>query len=183
MTETLKNLFDPDGNLDERSVEFLTNALASSAQQGFDYLKFKASLHQLKQLNMDDSTAVKSAFATASTVGLSKDKLLHSSELYRKVLMQEKDQFEAAMRHQLEKRVATKEDETEYLKAKVLEYKQKIAELEKQIASYDKKINNADQEIEAEKTKIQSTQQKFVEAHKAFIEALDADMDLFKQTL
>jgi len=183
MNQTIKHLFDPEDKLDQRSVEFLTNALASSSQQGFDYLKFKSSLQQLEALNMDQTTAVKSAFATAGTVGLSKDRLIHSSEHYRKVLMQEKEQFEAAMRSQLEKRVSNKEDETEYLKEKIIEYKQKIKELQENIASYESKVNSADEAIEQEKEKIRSTQEKFVDAHGAFIKALDEDVRLFKEIL
>ncbi len=183
MNESLKNIFAPGDQLDSKSVEFLINALASNSQQGFDYLKFKAAMHQLQGLGMDEATSVKNAFVTASTVGLSKDKLIHSSEIYRKVLVQEREQFDAAMRNQLEKRVASKEDETEYLKEKIIEYKQKIAELEENIRSYEQKVANADSEIDREKEKILSTQNKFEEVHSVFMETMEKDLKLFKEIL
>lgn len=183
MNNSIKKLFDPSDQLDPKSVEFLTNALASSTQQGFDYLKFKSSVQASKDLGLSDDMAIKTAFATASSIGLTKDKLIHSIELYSKVLSQEKQQFEAAMKNQMEKRVAARMDETEYLKSKILEYKDKIKELESNIASYESKVNSADSEIEQEKSKINSTQQRFVDAHHGFAETIAADLKLFKEIL
>lgn len=183
MKESIRSLFDPNNELDEKSVEFLVNALDSHPQQGFDYLKFKTSVEQLLKMGMDESTAVRSAYATASTIGLTKDKLRHSQELYQKVIISEREQFEAAMRNQLQKRVASKEDETEYLKEKIIEYKQKIDDLQKQITSYQDKVNNADAAISKEREKISTTKKRFIEAHESFIETIKKDQTLFDQYL
>ena len=76
MQKDLKNIFGSTTGLDDKSMEYLTSALAKNNLPGFDYLEFKQSLGALASLNMDEATAYKSAFATASTVGLTKEKLL-----------------------------------------------------------------------------------------------------------
>ncbi|MBK9102994.1 MAG: hypothetical protein IPL92_00055 [Saprospiraceae bacterium] len=57
---------------DQKSVDFLENAMVKQAQPGFDYLKFKQSIEQLAGLKLDGPTSLKSAFATASTMGVTK---------------------------------------------------------------------------------------------------------------
>ena len=79
MQKNLKNIFGNDHGLDEKSVDYLTSALAKNNLPGFDYLEFKQSLAALADLGMDEPTAIKSAFATASTVGLTKDKLVKTA--------------------------------------------------------------------------------------------------------
>ena len=67
MAIDLKKLFLGDEQ-DKFSVA-LVKALKSSAQPGFDYLKFKQSVKTMADMNMDTETSFKSAFATASTHG------------------------------------------------------------------------------------------------------------------
>ena len=76
MQSKLKSIFGNHHGLDERSINVLTKALENANLPGFDYLEFKQSLAALTQMNMDEAMAIKSAFATASTMGLTKEKLL-----------------------------------------------------------------------------------------------------------
>ena len=75
----ISQLLGLQGSIDQKSVDFLENALIKQSQPGFDYLKFKQSISQLANLNLDTSTSLKSAFATASTMGVTKDSLLQSA--------------------------------------------------------------------------------------------------------
>jgi adenine-specific DNA methylase len=90
MAINLKKAFSKAENMDEKSLDFLTKALQKGNLPGFDYLEFKQSLEALHAMNMDESLAFQSAFATASTMGLTKEKLLKSVSHYQKVLEQEK---------------------------------------------------------------------------------------------
>src|SRR5690349_1625916 len=86
---------------DQKSVDFLENALVKQTQAGFDYLKFKQSIDQLAGLKLDGPTALKSAFATASTMGVTKDSLIDSAKHYLKILGEEKKQFDQALTNQV----------------------------------------------------------------------------------
>ena len=179
----IKALFGQNIELDNKSVEFLSNALSTNSQQGFDYIKFKSSLNALKKLNQDDLTAVRSAYATASTLGVTKDKLLQSAMHYKNVLNKEKEQFDLALQKQMTQRVASKQDEAVYLHEKIKEYELKIKELKKQIDDFQYKIDHADKEIEEAKEKIESTKDRFEHTFDAFVKQIDNDISLIQQVL
>ncbi|MEZ4920023.1 MAG: hypothetical protein R2792_13045 [Saprospiraceae bacterium] len=82
---TNQALFTSD-NTDEKSLTFLTQAIEKNNLPGFDYFEFKRAVSSLLQMDIDEATAYKSAFATAATMGLTKDKLLETASYYRNVV-------------------------------------------------------------------------------------------------
>jgi len=179
MQNDLKPIFGSVHGLDPKSVAFLTDALAKSNLPGFDYLEFKLALTRLSALNMDEATSIKSAFATAGTVGLSKDKLIETAKHYKKVLQREHDQFGQALENQIQKKVAGKQKEVEKLKAQIDKHKEKIQELEAQVAKYQHTIDNADEEITDAKSKIEATKDGFEHTHQSIMNQIDKDIENF----
>ena len=177
MQKDLKVIFGDHHGLDDKSIGYLTNALSKSNLPGFDYLEFKQSLAALGSMNMDEETAIKSAYATASTLGLTKDKLLKTTEHYKKVLMNEKVQFDAALQKQINQRVHAKEAELEKLKKQIDEYKSKIAQLEQKIAKNQATIEKQDDVIQKAKDKIESTKDGFELTLQSILNAIDKDID------
>ena len=155
----------------------LTKALEKNNLDGFDYIEFKQSLGRLRALNMDESTAYKSAFATASTVGLTKDKLLKTAEHYKKVLFNEKQQFDEALQKQMEQRVESKRTEVEKMKKQVEDYKAKIKQLEEKIAKAQSTIDHADEHIQAARQKIESTKEAFEATLQSILKEIDQDIE------
>jgi hypothetical protein len=105
MQNKLKAIFGNHHGLDEKSIEYLTKALEKKNLPGLDYLEFKQSLGALLDMDMEETMAFKSAFATSATMGLTKEKLRKTAEHYKNVLTEEKEQFDAA----LEKQVKTED--------------------------------------------------------------------------
>lgn len=176
MQKDLKTLFGKDHGLDQKSVEFLTNALEKSNLPGFDYIEFKQSLSALAAMNMDEMTAFKSAFATASTVGLTKMKLLETAEHYKKVLKDEKSQFDVALQNQMQQRVAGKQKEVEKLRSQIQQHEDKIAQLKEQISKFQATIDGADAQIDAAKQKINATQTNFETTHQSILNQIEKDI-------
>ncbi|MEZ5044918.1 MAG: hypothetical protein R2828_33780 [Saprospiraceae bacterium] len=177
MEKNLKALFGEHHGLDSKSVDFLTSALAKNNLPGFDYLEFKQSLGALAKLNMDEETAIRSAFATASTVGLTKDKLVKTADHYKKILQTEKDQFDAALQKQIQQKVASKQIEVEKLKKQVEEYRIKIQQLEEKIISSQQIIDSADETISAAKEKIDATRHSFETALQSILNQINKDIE------
>ncbi len=177
MQKRLKDLFGKDHGLDEKSIQFLTTALEKNNLPGFDYIEFKQSLLALEAMNMEEETAFKSAYATASTLGLTKDKLLKTAEHYKKVLMNEKVQFDAALQKQIHQRVHAKEQELETLKKQIEDFKQKIAQLESKIANNQDAIERQDDVIQKAKDKIESTKDGFELTLQSLLNAIDKDIE------
>ncbi|MEO1713407.1 MAG: hypothetical protein AAFU60_08740 [Bacteroidota bacterium] len=177
MNKDLKSIFGSVTGLDEKSVQFLTSALAKNNLPGFDYLEFKQSLANLASMNIDEETSFKSAFATATTVGLTKENLLTSAAHYKKVLDQEKRQFDSALEKQMQQKVASKKSEVEKLKAQVEQYREKIRDLEAKIAKAEGTIANADDHIQASLEKIQTTHDNFAFTFQSILNQIEKDID------
>jgi chromosome segregation ATPase len=181
MQKDLKDVFGSTTGLDQKSLDFLTQALVKNNLPGFDYLEFKQSLNALSNLNMDEATAYKSAFATASTVGLTKDKLLKTAEHYRAVLMQEKQAFDQALKKQVQQKVESKKVEVEKLKKQILDYQAQIAKLQEEIVKNQQIIDQADESIQQSMDKIKQTEEQFELTFQAILNQINCDLEDIKQ--
>lgn len=181
MQKDLKDVFGSTTGLDQKSLDFLTQALVKNNLPGFDYLEFKQSLNALSTLNMDEATAYKSAFATASTVGLTKEKLLKTAEHYRGVIMQEKQAFDQALKKQVQQKVESKKVEVEKLKKQILDYQAQIAKLQEEITKNQQVIDHADESIQQSMDKIQQTEEQFELTFQAILNQINCDIEDIKQ--
>ena len=178
MNIDLNELFNPNRDLDEKSTMALLRALVGSHNSGFDYLKFKQSVKSLGAMNMDEGTSYKSAFTTATTMGLTKKKLLASANRYLGVLQGESETFTDALRAQIDKNVNSRESMIAQLEERISENKAKISELEREIQLYQTKIDNVDTDIEAAQTKIDGTKEKFRNSYVTITDILKKDIEL-----
>lgn len=172
----MKDFFGTHHGLDERSMESLVGALERENLPGFDYLEFKQALERLQELNMDEEVAFKSAFATASTMGLTKEKLLKTAAHYKKVLDKEQVSFDTALKNQIKAKVDGKRKEVSTLRKRLKEYEAKIAELEKLKAAAEKTISEADATITAAQESINDVHQRFEATLKALQNQIDQDV-------
>jgi septal ring factor EnvC (AmiA/AmiB activator) len=180
---SIESIFEK-AELDTKSLEFLVNALKANTQQGFDYLKFKQSIIALRNtMNLPEDIAVKSAFATAATMGITKDKLIESIQHYQLILQKEKTEFDNAHAKQKNIKINQKQNETNFLQEKIKAHQAQIAELEKQIKEFQYKIDHADKEIEEARQKIQETKERFDETYAYFDTVLKSDIDTFTKYL
>ena len=176
MAKDLRIIFGDMHGLDEKSVDTLTKALNNANLPGFDYLEFKQSLGALSGLNMDEAMAIKSAFATAATMGLTKIKLIETAQHYKSVLAGERNKFQQALDNRVQARVEGKKLEIERLKKQVEEYKTKIKQLEDQIIKHQSTIDSADSDIQSEVEKIEGIHRNFEEAHQSILNQIDKDI-------
>lgn len=184
MQKNLKNIFGSHHGLDEKSVDFLINALDKNNLPGFDYIEFKQSLSALNdQMDIEEATAYKSTFATASVLGLTKEKLLKTADHYRSILNAEKVQFDAALEKQVAQRVVSKQQEVAKLRKQIEEYKKTIVDLEKKIAAAEDIISRADDEIAGTKDKIESTRESFERTLQSILNQIQLDMESINKHL
>lgn len=169
-------IFGKTGIHDEKSLAFLTAALDKNNIPGFDYLEYKLSLGRLAAMQLPEEVTYKSAFATATTVGLTKEKLVASAQHYKQVLGNEKQQFDLALGNQLEKRVQSKKTEVEKLKRQIGEWQEQIKKLQDQIAKSQATIDSADNHIREEMEKIETTKTNFENTHQNVLAQIDDDL-------
>lgn len=183
MSTEIKKILVISPDVDKKSADFLSNALAKGQQGGFDYLKFKQSLNQIAQLNLDEGTSFQSAFATASTIGITKEGLVSSAKHYLNLLDHEKSQFDSALQKQVKERIASKKEQVIKLEQGIEELKAKIKALEKKIIEFQHRIDNSDAEVEKAKQKILETQSRFEKSYEVFQNVIQEDIRKIEQFL
>lgn len=184
MQDSLIRIFaEADPSLDEKSLQFLAKLLVKNDQSGFDYLEFKQSFSALQEMNMDIVTAMKSAFTTAKTVGLNKEKLLASALHYKKLLSIEREHFQEELKRQLEKKVGAQLAETDALKTAIKNYEEKIAELQNSLQKAKASLQSMEAEIIAEKDKLENTRQAFEGTLTGLVRLIDEDIQQIEKNI
>ncbi|MFZ4634282.1 MAG: hypothetical protein ACOYNO_08770 [Saprospiraceae bacterium] len=173
---TTKSLFSAEG-LDDRSLEFLANAIEKNNLPGFDYFEFKRAVVNLQEMQLEESIAFKSAFTTAATVGLTKDKLVETANYYRNLLLKEKDQFETALSGQHATKIQSREAEVKRLQDQIERHKAEISRLQDEIGGYLNDVETAQTQMHADAEKLDKARSNFDKAHQAVLLHIDRDIE------
>lgn len=172
---------EADPSLDEKSLQFLVRLFEKNDQQGFDYLEFKQSFTALQQMNMDMGTAMKSAFTTAKTVGLTREKLLASALHYQKLLAIEREHFNEELKRQLDKKVGAQIEEAQLLRKTALSYEEQIVVLQRKMEEAKIKLVQVEAEVQEEKGKLAQTQAAFESTLTSLVDLIDKDVQFIEQ--
>lgn len=172
----MKNLFGENHGLDEKSIEFISNAIEKANLPGFDYLEFRMAVDNLKKMDLDEATAFKSAFATARTMGLTKEKLLETAAHYKAVVLKEKEQFDVASSKQQDIKVGANLQQVAELQRSVDANELKIKQLQAEIDSAKGKIRTLDFERDGAAAKIEEAKTKYLFTHQSINNQMDQDM-------
>jgi len=179
----LSELFGGTTDLDVDIVRTLLKALKSEHNNEFDFISFKQSVQNLKAMNMDEETSFKSAFATASTMGMTKAKLLQSAKKYQNALESERISFANALKNQMEIKVNGKKEEAELLKKRIESYKQKIEDMKREMSAYQEKIDTVDETMASAKQKISETKDRFEKAYNSINSSIGTDLNQIEKYL
>ncbi|MFN0037128.1 MAG: hypothetical protein ACKVUS_18890 [Saprospiraceae bacterium] len=173
---TTQSLFAAEG-LDPRSLEFIAQAIEKNNLPGFDYFEFKRAIVQLAEMKLDEATAHKSAFTTAATLGITKEKLLETAGYYRNVVEKEREHFAKALDNQNVTKVAARQQEVSRLRDQIERHKAEIARLQDEIGGYLNQADAADAAIKQESEKLEKSKASFEKAHQAVLTVIDRDVE------
>lgn len=184
MTTDLKALFPKTKGLDDKSVLALLEAIKRNYKEGiFDYLKFKQSVINLLELNLDEVTAYKSAFTTAATLGLTKENLIRSANSYSYSVQNERESFAESLLNQKKQRIEGRRSEVTELEKKIENHRLKIRELEREIAIFQQRIDNVDQDVDSARKKIESVKDNFLKVYEVIKNDISEDIQRINQYL
>lgn len=171
------------GKRDDTIIDTLFKAIEDSNLSGFDYIEFKRSVQGLEKMVADEATRFKSAFSTASTIGITLDKLLETADYYVKVLDREKNKFLEAARDQTSHMVVNRKKEIESVRKAMEEKKLKIEQLTKELASNEKLLQNLEEGIRSAEVKIEETKNNFDVSFNYLREQILKDMEKMRSYL
>lgn len=179
----MKNIFGDNHGLDEKSVEFISKAIEKSNLPGFDYVEFKQALSNIAKMNIEEPTAFKSAFATAMTMGLTKEKLLETATHYKTIVSKEKNQFDIASEKQKDLKIGDNLKLVDEMNKKILDNELKIKQLQVDIDQMRIKVREMDYEREQAYGKIEEAKSKFTYAHQSILNQIEQDIENIKRYL
>ena len=167
----------------KKFTSILLKAMESNNLEGIDYLEFKESLQSLKKVIEDEPTRFKSSFAVLSNSGVTKQKLVDSSDHYIKVLQKEKSKFESTFKAQQTKKVNAREKQIKDLKEGILKRKQTLQKLINEIEAMEKSLGEAKVEINQVASKVQLTKDQFMASYQMIIKQIQSDSDKINKYL
>lgn len=176
-------LFENVADLDDKSLQFLLKALIANNQKEFDYIEFKQAVIKMKEISIEEETAIKSAYATGSTVGLTRESLIGSAEKYQKILETEKSAFDDALNSQIENRVKSKYSEAENAQAKINDYELKISKLNNEIVKLKELIASIDVDIKESELRLKETKSNFESTYESLKDQIAQDVQLIKKLI
>ncbi|HSF89523.1 MAG TPA: hypothetical protein VLA46_08915, partial [Saprospiraceae bacterium] len=157
------------GKVQDKFLEVLFDALESSNQDGFDYMEFKDFLKSLAKLSMDDETRYKSAFATAQTMGATKEKIVSSAQHYIEILSREQSKFQEALKGQRDRNLTGKQEEIKQLEQTIKNKEAEIEKLKSDLEAHRQQIGNLEQEINTASEKLAQTANDFEATYQALL--------------
>ena len=173
----------PQGKIDEAISTKLLQAIEANNQEGFDYLEYKKSLKSLEKLPMDEATKYRSAFATASTMGVTLNKLLDSAQFYLSVLEKEQQKFTSASNGQFKASIDKKNEEVELLKKMIADKSEQIKKLTQEIGQHQAKVETTVDYIADAKHRIEATKNNFNSTWQSLKAQIEQDTVNMKQFL
>lgn len=177
----LRKLLHVPAELDKRSTQALLDAIKDSYIAEFDYLKFMHSVQTLQNMEMDEETAFKSAFATARTMGFTKEAFVKTHRYYLKVLSNQRERFAEALKRQREEKISGKSDKFAEIRKRIADNEKKIKKLQEENKAYALKLEQSDSTIEKEKAKLKKVTKNFVKSYEFIETQLKTDLELFEK--
>lgn len=171
------------GDVNQKFLDILLMALEQQNREGLDYLEFKQSLKSLEKMPMDESVKFHSAFAMASSMGATSEKLIDSAEFYLSVLSGEKQKFKDTLSRQIIEQVDTKEKEIAQGKAEILSKQETIKQLEEEIKAIQSRIEDTHLKKETSRQRIEAAGQNFEAAYTIIAESIESDIQKISQFL
>ncbi len=169
--------------LDDKILESLSKAIETNNMAGFDFFEFKTSIKALESLPMDEATKYRSAFATASTMGVNLEKLVQSADYYKDVLVKEKAKFDEALSLQVDRNVVDKQKLVESMNSDILKKSEEIKKLTEQIQSMQAEIEKHQTFITEANSKIEATKGNFEYTYSHLMSQMNDDVAKMKQYL
>jgi hypothetical protein len=171
------------GEVNQKFLDILLLALEHQNMEGLDYLEFKQSLKSLEKMPMDESVKFHSAFAMASSMGATSEKLIDSAEFYLGVLKGEKQKFKDTLSRQIIEQVDSKEQEIAQGNADILSKEETIRKLEEEIKTIQSRIEETTLRKDTSRQRIEAASQNFDAAYNIIAESIQEDIQKISQFL
>jgi len=163
------------GKPDQSIIESMSQALADANIEGFDYFEFAKVIDSMAVTIPSEQVRYQAAFATAGTMGATKQTLLDTADHYLAVLNTETEKFSALVADQTQTTVTDKEASVSTIDATINEKAAMINQLTNEINELSTNKTAILNEASENKIKIQKVQNDFAACLKIFLDKINGD--------
>lgn len=172
--------FDPQGKLDPDSIKLIAKGLENIDKGRFTYLEFKQTISKLVERGMSEDDAYESVFTTAETLGVERNALVASAQLYLTTLDEERSRFSDAMQTRLTQGLEADAQRIEKLAAQIEKLEQQQRDLAEKIAQGKTKQAELEENLAQVKDRITERGQLFEETYASLRGTMLADFEAMK---
>jgi hypothetical protein len=163
------------GKPDQSIIESMSKAMTDANLEGFDYFEFAKVVDSMVVSIPSEQVRYQAAFATAGTMGATKQTLLETADHYIAVLSTETDKFSALVADQTQATVTDKEASVSTIDATINEKAAMINQLTNEINELSTNKTAILNEASENKIKIQKIQNDFAACLKVFLDKINGD--------
>ncbi|MCP4440345.1 MAG: hypothetical protein GY810_15475 [Aureispira sp.] len=165
-----------NGQVNDKFLKVLFDAMENANLDGFDYLEFRQSLQSLKNIPMDDATRYQSALAMAQTMKATPDQLILSAKHYINKLSDEEKKFGNAMKGQIDQKVGNRQNEVKTLEEQIKQKTEEIKKLTTEITQHQQKISETQAYISEATLQIEMRRKDFLVSYQKVVGQIQQDI-------
>lgn len=165
------------GEPTNKFIELLLKAIEANNIEGFDYLEYKQSLQSLTKIEPEEGKRYKSAYAMASTMGLTKKILFDSAQRYANVLGEEERKFAEAFEKQKAAQVTNRENKIARLEEAIKQKLAEIKKLEKEVVAHKKDLEGIESDMSKAMDKVEKTKDNFYGSYNLVLDQINHDIE------
>lgn len=171
------------GTVDKKIYESLIDAIENSNLEGFDYFEYKESIAAMKETIADEATRFKAAYASATAMGISKERLLETAQFYISVLDKEEKDFLTALKSRLKGGLENDEKELNGIDDTIKSKSEEITKLTKEIDTLRTKKESLTKRVSEGKIKVEAAKNNFYVTQNMLKDKIKNDMGKMKSYL
>ena len=137
----------------------------------------------MKKMSMSEELMYQSAFATASTMGVTLDRLVETAEYYIKIMDKEMHNFGEAVARQNNEMVVKRKEQSLLVEEQLAQKRKQIELLEKEIVTLTEKQDKLKNDIEQSSIKIEKTKANFEKSFLNLRQQFESDIVKMKKYL
>lgn len=148
-------------SVNEEMAKVLNAAIEAANLDGFDYIEFKNALASLASAPIPEPQKYQTVFATAGTMGLTKQKLIDAIDYYQKVIDKKKEEFQTQVQAMVAKEITSREELKVQKEKEIVDLQEKIRQAQSTISERQQEILGISTEINEQNLRIQQTASAF----------------------
>jgi len=164
-------------------VEYFEKIFEENNIPGPDYFEFRKALLKMKNVAQDDATKIKTVFIGFEAMGLTPQKLIETTGVYKKLFAGKLTQFNGELENAFKEQIGKKQTQVDELSKANIKIDEEMRKLNEQKIANQKTAENLNAEIQKNTSELSTSKNDFHATYDDLIKEIDGHVDLFTKHL